>query len=158
MFVDDRDAAKERGAVLPLMAIMLVVLIGSAAMAVDLGWLYWQSIEIQHGADAAALSGVIYEPDLQTEAHTEAVAAALQNGYDDGASGTTVTVSDLDDTPLVVSNENELRVTITHQVDTFFMKIFGLNEITIARTAVARYTPPLLMGSPDDTFGRDYTK
>jgi hypothetical protein len=146
---------RERGAVLPMMAIMLVVLVGSAAMVVDLGWLYWQSLEIQHGADAAALAGVIYEPDLQTEAHTEAAAAAAQNGYDDGALGTTIVVSDIDDTPLVVNNENELRVTITHQVDTFFMRIFGLDDIDISRTAVAQYTPPLLMGSPDSTFGRD---
>lgn len=44
---------------MPLMAIMLIVLLGAAAMAVDLGWLFWQSIEIQHGADAAALAGVV---------------------------------------------------------------------------------------------------
>ncbi len=47
----------ERGAVLPLMAIVILVLMGAAAMAVDLGWLYYQSLEIQHGADAAALAG-----------------------------------------------------------------------------------------------------
>jgi Flp pilus assembly protein TadG len=50
----------ERGAVLPLMSIIIVILMGAAAMAIDLGWLFWQSIEIQHGADAAALAGVIY--------------------------------------------------------------------------------------------------
>jgi Flp pilus assembly protein TadG len=49
----------QSGAILPMMAIMLIVLIGSAATAVDLGWLCWQSLEIQHGADAAALAGVI---------------------------------------------------------------------------------------------------
>ena len=54
-----RIVREERGAILPMMAIMLIVLIGAAAMAVDLGWMFWQSIEIQHGADAAALSGVI---------------------------------------------------------------------------------------------------
>ena len=36
-------------------------------------WLFWQSIEIQHGADAAALAGVVYEPSLRTEAHTEGI-------------------------------------------------------------------------------------
>ncbi|GMQ85586.1 MAG: hypothetical protein BMS9Abin07_1153 [Acidimicrobiia bacterium] len=147
----------ERGAVLVLMAIFLAVLMGAAAMAVDLGWLFWQSIEIQHGADSAALAGVVFEPDQQTEAHTEAIASALENGYDDGLPATTVTVSDIGDLPLVVANENELRVTITHQVDTFFMKVFGLTDVDIARTAVAQYTPPLLMGSPGSTFGRDYS-
>ena len=60
-------------AIMPLMAIMLMVLLGAAAMAVDLGWLFWQSMEIQHGADAAALAGVVYEPSLRTEAHTEGI-------------------------------------------------------------------------------------
>ena len=49
--------ASERGAVLPLMALLLLVLMGSAGFAVDLGWLYWNSIEIQHGADAASELG-----------------------------------------------------------------------------------------------------
>ena len=154
----NRLRTQERGAILPLMAIMLVVLLGAAAMAVDLGWLFWQSIEIQHGADAAALAGVIYEPDLRTEAHTEALATAVVNGYDDGASGTTVTVLDYDDDPTAVENSSQLRVTITDQVDTFFMKVFGLGDVDIARTAVAEYTPPLLMGSRDSTFGRDYSQ
>jgi hypothetical protein len=66
-------------------------------MAVDLGWLLWQSIEIQHGADASALAGVVYEPDLRSEAHTEALAAAKENGIDDTEPGTTVTVVDFQD-------------------------------------------------------------
>jgi hypothetical protein len=138
-----------------MMAIMLVVLIGSAAMAVDLGWLYWQSVEIQHGADAAALSGVYYEPLLRTEAHSEALASAVENGYDNSAAGTTVEVLDFVDDPTAVGNDSQLRVTITHQVNTFFMKMFGLSDVDIQRTTVASYVPPMLMGSPDDTFGRD---
>ncbi|GMQ84439.1 MAG: hypothetical protein BMS9Abin07_0003 [Acidimicrobiia bacterium] len=145
----------QRGAILPLMAIMLVVLLGAAAMAVDLGWLYWQSIEIQHGADASALAGVVYEPDFRTEAHTEAVAAAAENGYVDGASGATVTVVDFTDDPTAVDSDSMLRVTVTVQVQTFFMKVFGLNNVDIGRTAVAEYVQPLPMGSPDSYFGND---
>ncbi len=70
-----------------MMAFFLVVLMGAAAMAIDLGWLLWQSVEIQHGADAAARAGVVYEPDLRTEADAEAIAAPAQNGYDDGLPG-----------------------------------------------------------------------
>ena len=36
----------ERGAVLPLMAIVILVLMGAAAMAVDLGWLYYSTSTI----------------------------------------------------------------------------------------------------------------
>jgi Flp pilus assembly protein TadG len=153
-----RHRADERGGVLPLLAILLVVFMGAAAMAVDLGWLLWQSIEIQHAADASALAGVVYEPDLRTEAHTEAVAAATKNGFDDTEPGTTVTVVDFEDDNTKVEHDNQIRVTVTHAVSTFFIKIFGISDIDISRTSVAQYTPPLLMGSPDDTFGRDYSQ
>ena len=148
---------RERGAVLPLMAVLLIVLMGAAAMAVDLGWLYWQSVEIQHGADAASLSGVVYEPDFRTEAHDEATASAKENGYDDADAGVTVVVLDSEDTGSDVEYDNQLKVTITEQVETFFLKIFGLGSVDISRTAVAQYTPPLLMGSPEQVFGRDYS-
>jgi hypothetical protein len=153
----DRGVAnvRERGAILPLMAILLVVLMGAAAMAVDLGWLFWQSIEVQHGADAAALAGVVYEPDFRTDAHAEAIAAAAQNGYVDGAPGTTVAVVDFVDDPSSVEYDSMLRVTVTHKVDTFFMKVFGLNDVDISRTAVAEYVLPLPMGSPESFFGDD---
>lgn len=136
-------------AVLPLMAIIVLVLMGAAAMAVDLGWLYWQSLEVQDGADAAALAGVVYEPDLRTEAHTEAVAAAAENGFDDASASTTVTVIDLIDDDAAVVNDSMLRVTIEHEVGTFFMKPLGLDSVTVARSTVAEYVQPLPMGSPE---------
>jgi hypothetical protein len=145
----------ERGVVLPLMAIMVVVLLGAAAMVVDLGWIYWHSIEIQHGADAAALAGVIYEPDQRIEAHAEATSAAAENGYDDKSPGTSVSVVDFTDDPTAVEHSGQLRVTINHTVDTFFMSVFGLSDVEIARTALAEYVQPLALGSPESYFGND---
>ena len=48
----------ERGAALVWLSLMLTFLIGAAAFAVDLGWLYVNSSRIQRTADAAALGGV----------------------------------------------------------------------------------------------------
>lgn len=45
----------ERGAAAPLIAIMLVVLIGFGAIVVDVGALYVERRELQNGADAGAL-------------------------------------------------------------------------------------------------------
>ncbi len=104
ILLSDRRAGNQRGAILPLMAIMVVVLLGSAAMAVDLGWLYWNSIEIQHAADAAALSGVVHEPGDRTSAHVEGKAAAAENGFDDAAAQTTVQIIDVVDDPTLVDN------------------------------------------------------
>ena len=147
----------ERGAILPMMAIMLIVLMGAAAMAVDLGWLFWNSIEIQHGADAAALSGVVYEPDQRAEAHTEGIGGAAENGYVDASLGgpDTVQIIDFVDDPSLVEHDNQLRATVTHSVPTFFLKVFGIDSVDIQRTAVAQYTLPLFLGSPEAFLGAD---
>ncbi len=147
----------ERGAVLPLMALMLVVLLGAAGFAVDLGWLYWNSIEIQHGADAAALSGVIYVANDPATAKVEGIAAASENGYLDTSLGgsDSVDIVSYQDDASAVANALQLRATVTHQVPTFFLKAFGMNSVTIARTAVAEYVKPLPLGSPESYFGND---
>ena len=46
----------ERGAVAVIVALMMVVLIGFGALAVDVGMLYAQKAQLQSGADAAALA------------------------------------------------------------------------------------------------------
>jgi Flp pilus assembly protein TadG len=139
------------------MALMLVVLLGVAGFVVDLGWLYWNSIEIQHGADAAALSGVIYvATDIDT-AKVEGLAAAFENGYLDASLGgpDVVEVISYEDDAAAVANVFQLRATVTHEAPTFFMKVFGMNSVTIARTAVAEYVTPLPLGSPESYFGND---
>jgi len=69
------------------MAFLMVVLLGVVGFAVDLGWIFWNSIEIQHGADAAALGGVVYVTDDAALARAEGRAAAVSNGYVDTTLG-----------------------------------------------------------------------
>ncbi len=139
-----------------MMALVLVVLMGSAAMAVDLGWLYWQSLEIQHGADTAALSGVIYEPDERDEAHTHGMAAAVENGFvHDPLNGNMIEIIDFADDPTAVEHSAQLRATVTQRVPTFFLTIFGIDTVDISRSALAQYVQPLALGSPESSFGTD---
>ena len=147
----------ERGAVLPLLALILVALMGVVGFAVDLGWLYWNSIEIQHGADAAALGGVIYIASDADKAKVEGRAAAAENGYIDATLGGPDVVAMIDsrDDVTAVQNAFQLRATVTHEVPTFFMAVFGMNTVSIARTAVAEYVLPLPLGSPESYFGND---
>jgi Putative Flp pilus-assembly TadE/G-like len=147
----------ERGAVLVIMALLLVALIGLVGFAVDLGWFYWNRIEVQHGADAAALGGVIYVTTDAAKAKVEGRAAAAENGYVDASLGGTdvVLIIDSSDDPASVGNASQLRATISHVVPTFFIKIFGINTMTIVRTAVAEYVLPLPLGSPESYFGND---
>jgi len=145
----------ESGAVLILVGLTIVILVGMAAFAVDFGWLYWNGVKIQHGADAAALAGVVYEPADQSTAYTAARGSASENGYVDANSGTTVTPVDFSDDPTAVENENQLAVTVTHEVGTFFMSVFGIETVSMTRRAVAEYALPLAMGSDLPYFGQD---
>ena len=53
----ERRVAARKGAVTVLVAILLVVLLGCVALAVDIGHLYVVRTELQRAADAAALAG-----------------------------------------------------------------------------------------------------
>lgn len=132
---------------LPLFALMLTVLIGMAAFAVDLGWFFVNATRVQRTAEAAALSGVVELPTDLPEATAVALAVADHNGYPVDAD-TSVTV-----VPQPNGNETQLRVTITDTVGTFFSRVFGMDTVTIQRTATAEYVPPLPLGSPGNQFG-----
>lgn len=148
---------EQRGAILPLMALILLVLIGMAGLVVDLGWLFWNSIEVQHGADAAALGGVVYVAEDPDTAETEGILAAAENGYVDGSIGgaDSVVIVDQGDDPGAVENPFQLRATVSHEVSTFFMAVFGFESVNVTRTAVAEYVLPLPLGSPESSFGND---
>jgi hypothetical protein len=51
-----RPVSGERGAVAIIVAVLLVALVGSAALVVDVGALYQEKRELQNGADAGALA------------------------------------------------------------------------------------------------------
>ena len=153
IFRDEEKA--ESGAALVFVAISMTILIAFAAFSVDFGWLYLNGLRIQHGADAAALAGVIYEPGDQSSAYAQANATATVNGYDTTATGTTVTPIDYADDSSAVDNQFQLAVAIEHDVPTFFMKIFGVDQISMSKRAVAEYVLPLPMGSDLPYFGDD---
>ncbi|MDN4610767.1 Tad domain-containing protein [Arthrobacter burdickii] len=53
---DRTFAGDERGAVAVVVALMMVVLLGMAALAVDVGAMYVEKAQLQNGADASALA------------------------------------------------------------------------------------------------------
>ena len=58
---------KRRGAVAPLTAVLMIVLVGMVAFAVDIGWMVVAQAELQDAADAAALAGAgqLMSPSVQ---------------------------------------------------------------------------------------------
>jgi hypothetical protein len=80
-----RRAEGERGAVAVLVALLLVVLMGFAALAVDVSSLYQERRELQNGADAAALA--VAEECTEGPCAPEVAAGYADLNADDGASG-----------------------------------------------------------------------
>lgn len=152
---DDADQSNdnERGATLVLAAAVLVVLIGMAGFSVDLGWIYSQRTEATKAAESAALAGVVNMPNPTStpwgpgaEAFDVARDIAERKGYTHGTNAIV--------TPTQIAGfPNRLKVDVTRDVDTFFMRVFGIDTVTVDTTATAEQTPPLKIGSDDPILG-----
>jgi len=140
--VADERSARDRGFVLAWMALMMIVLLGFAGFSVDLGHWYLTASRTQNAADAAALGGVVFLPNDLAQAQLRAENLAEGNGYDD------VTVVRGD-------RSNQLRVTVTTEVDNFFVSLFGIQTTRITRDAMAEFEGPVPMGSPENFLGND---
>lgn len=139
----DGDAPdRESGVVAVWFALSLTVLIGMAGFATDLAYWYLTASRAQNAADAAALGGVVFLPADMPKATSTASLIASTNGY----ASPTVTTG---------NRPNQLRVTTSKKVDTFFIRVLGIKNVTISRTALAEYEQPVAMGSPDANLGND---
>ena len=132
-----------------MLALMIIPLLIFAALAVDVGSWYTRSMEIQRAADAAALAGVVWLPNDEPGAISTAREAAKRNSFTHDPTGTGINV----DVQRVPAHAKELDVTITDpHVPTFFGAVL-FKEISMTRTARARYVLPVPLGSPLSTFG-----
>jgi Flp pilus assembly protein TadG len=119
----------ESGAIAIVVAVLFAALIGCAALAVDLGYLYAERAQAQVAADAGALAAASYLPDDMAGAQTagrEYVAQNLPNA--------TAVV-----TPGFEGNPNNVEVKVRLQAPTFFARIFGIDSAGVGASAVAQY-------------------
>lgn len=134
-----RAAADERGVVMVFVAISLVVLLGMAAMAVDISSFYKAQRQAQSAADAGALAASYDLPFSTTDANTDGTTYALKN--DPGA---TATVSTPYGSP---SSASEVEVTVNANSPSFFGTIFGVTSAKISASAVAGGTGTVSRGA-----------
>ena len=144
----------ESGVSLLLTAASLVVVLGMAGFAVDLGWIYLNTTNTQKAAEAAALAGVVHMPLPSSvtfdasEAKSVALDISSEAGYTNGVNAT-VTPREVAGAP------TQLEVEVATRIDTFFMRIFGIDDIDFSRTARAEQLPPLVLGSDEPYLGND---
>jgi hypothetical protein len=149
----------QAGQAIVLIALMIFVLFGSIGLAVDGGIAYYYNAAAERAAASAALAGVIFMPNqlnpidsipagAGNDATDRAIAAAKRNGFTVGVNNITVTVSTYTDPVSGLIQPQSLQVTVTRDVPTFFMQLFGISKVTVSRTAVAQYLKPLKLGEP----------
>ncbi|MFW2380664.1 MAG: pilus assembly protein TadG-related protein [Acidimicrobiales bacterium] len=134
---------EESGYVLATTALLLIPLMIFAAFAVDVGAWYAEADEAQRAADAAALGGVVWMPDL-SRATTAVRDIALENGYDHNDPDVNVIVER--------RGTQGIHVKIETKGETHFGRVV-MDEIDITRHATANYILPVPLGNPGSALG-----
>ncbi len=125
-----RAAARERGQVLMMAALLMPMLLGMTAIAIDVGRVAAVRRNLQNAADAAALAAVQDLPN-QTAARSSALEWAAEHGVDPAdVSVTFSSVADDDDAPTVT-------VVIGNQIDFVFARMLGVNSGDVEARASA---------------------
>ena len=121
---------KEKGNVLVMVALSLVVFFGFAALGIDVGTIMTARNQLQCAVDAAALGGASGLTDSQGEATNRAITIAALN--DCINEPVVLTVGDV-----TFPTAEQIRVQTTRQVDLYFARFFGQNTADVTAVAVA---------------------
>lgn len=155
-----REATRERGLVLVLMAVLLVGIIGLMALAVDVGYLYVVQADLQTAADAAALAGASGLSISAEEARRRAAAYARKNHA--GGSAVILAESDVEILTAPGSGADSVRVTAQRRRDRgtavglFLARALGITSMDVAAVATATFGPRDVMLSLDYSASMSY--
>lgn len=136
----DRSMVDERGAVLVVVALGIVMLLGAVSLAVDIGMLMSARTESQRVADLSALAGagsLALFPTNEQLAREEAIHFAALNEI----RGQTAVV--LDEDVDVMLEERKVRVRVhntaarNNPIPTIFARVLGFDEVDVVTIAVA---------------------
>jgi Putative Flp pilus-assembly TadE/G-like len=125
-----RDLRSERGQTLVMSLLFMTVLLGMAALVLDIGSWYHAQRALQAKADAAALAGAQALPESTDDATAYAVDYAKKNGGDLKVDDITFSRG--------ITDHDTISVKMSEPADGFFSKLFGLDKVTVGAKAGAR--------------------
>src|SRR5438552_15202871 len=125
---------RERGQILPMMAIALVAIVAVIAVAADMGYFFDYRRRMQTGADGAAMAGAeqLRRDANDTQVQPAAFSAAASNGFTNG-----VVINHPPGSGLYAGNDRFVEAIISQPRPTIFMGILGFNSATVGTRAVA---------------------
>lgn len=118
----------EKGQVLVLVAILMVGLLGIAALIVDFGAAAVERRELQNAADAAALAGASKLPDCNAAVYT-AIDYAVKNG---------VPQENVSCNPTNINIKDRIEVVVSGNVPYTFARVLGFMDVDVNARAVAQ--------------------
>lgn len=142
----------ERGAIAVLVALLLVVLLGFAALAVDAGMLYSERAQVQNGSDAAALAVAqkcaanTSDPNCST---TSPIAGDIANkNANDGLNNVKSINLDLTNRKVTVTAGAQQAGGAPNAVSLFFARVLGLNTSNVVTTSSVQWGSPVAGQTP----------
>jgi len=135
----DHNDNRQRGVIVPLVAVALLGIFAMAGYVIDSGLAFKHRMESWIAADAAALAGAheLFRGNSSSDAVAAAYAAAKANGYEHGVDDVAVTIHHPPVSGFYVGNDMSVEVTITRPTATSFLRVLNINEIDVATRAVA---------------------
>jgi Flp pilus assembly protein TadG len=130
----------EAGQSLIFVALLMFVLLAIMGLGIDMGYMRYQKGRLQEAADAGAIAGAAEV--LYTDTTTAADAATAADGFTNGSNNVTVTVNHPPLSGPSTGNSNYVEVIVAQSEPTFFMKVVGLNSVSLSSRAVAEGSSP----------------
>lgn len=170
-YTQPEASSRQRGAAMVLVAIFITLLIGIAALSIDVGFIATTKNELQNVADSAALAAagklgdiyIVHGAYNHDTDNSSIVNMAVEIGQKNSAGGTTVTIAaadveiglwsgDPDVYPRFTADTvapNAVRVTARREagvngaLSTLFARIFDIDAVGVTADAVAALTSPV---------------
>jgi len=154
-----KHSTARRGAIIVYVALLLMILLGFAAFALDLGQIADAKVQCQNAADAAAIAGARTLDGRAGGNQANATAAALATATGNRILATVIAAAEVSVRhgayhynagaqtfaaqfpPTPPDNYNLTEVTITHPVPTILAGLFGIYSSTVHATSTAAHDP-----------------
>jgi len=144
---------RENGQATVLTVLFLAVLLGMAALVLDVGSWFREKRQLQSTADAAALAGAQALPGSPSTATAFALQYAQSNGRPVSTNDVTIS-SDL-------SSNDSIAVQAKSDAPGFFSKLFGIDSVKVGASATARaalaaqalYVAPMVVSKDHPLLG-----
>lgn len=125
----------EEGQAAIIVALAMAVLLGFAALSVDVGYFMWEKRALQNAADAAALAGALELPESPYWAEEAAQGYAYRNGV--GQNGWTLERVD------VSTDRTSIAVSVAHPQSPFILaRVLDLVGVDVRASAQAAVRSP----------------